>query len=88
MTVRRPSNFVYKVQRKLEKENYLVAPVSDSTCPFDLISISPKGKAAGIKCKLHGHVYAAERERLIAWRIPVFIASESEEHEIFVKPLI
>ena len=79
----------------LERMGYKVHPIwnDNQRCPFDLLSINPTGKVAGVKCKPHGHLTKAEREKLLYYDMPIFIASEkysgygSAAHEIKVKKL-
>ena len=46
-------NFKYRVVRKLERQGYRVHPIwnDNNRCPFDLISVNPNGKVAGVKLK-------------------------------------
>lgn len=75
------NSFKYNVIRKLERQGYRVHPIwnDNQRCPFDLISINPKGKVAAVKCKSHGHLTKDEKKELLWYDIPIFIASETYE---------
>lgn len=75
------NSFKYRVLRKLEREGYKLHPIynDNQRCPFDSISYNQKGKAAGIKCKPHGHLTKEERKELLWYDMPLFIASEKYE---------
>ena len=75
------NSFKYRVLRKLEREGYRVHPIynDNGRCPFDLLSVNPKGTVAGVKCKPHGHLTKEERGVLLWYDMPIFLASESYE---------
>jgi hypothetical protein len=88
-------SFKYRVLRKLESEGFRVHPIwnDNHRCPFDLISVNPKGKVAGVKCKQHGHLSKEEKEELLWYDMPMYVSSEkysggsSEVHEIKIERL-
>jgi Holliday junction resolvase len=75
----------YRVQCKLEKEGFAVAPVADSTFPVDLLAIRD-GKTRGYRVKAHGKIYKEElkkiREFAHEFRIAVFITKVNSANEI------
>lgn len=73
--------FKFRVLRKLVAQGYLVHPIwnDNDMCPFDLISVNPKGKVSGVKCKAHGHLTKEEKEKLLWYNIPMYVASEKWE---------
>ena len=89
-------SFKYRVLRKLESDGYKVHPIYNDNhrCPFDLLSVNPKGKVAGIVLKPHGHPTKPEKEELLWYGMPIFVASEkyeggsSEIHGIKVERLV
>ena len=88
-------SFKYHVIRKLERQGYRVHPIwnDNNRCPFDLLSVNPKGNVAGVKLRAHGHLIKEEREELLWYDMPMYIASEkyeggsSEVHGIKVEKL-
>ena len=81
-------NFTRNVIKKLEREGFTVMPAKRH-CGYELISINPIGKQAGIRVKPHGHITRPEREKLLSHKMPVYIASEKysgdpDIHEIKV----
>lgn len=88
-------SFKKRVIRKLERQGYRVHPIwnDNNRCSFDLISVNSKGKVAGIKLKAHGHITKQEKEELLWYDMPFFVASEkyeggsSEVHGIKVEKL-
>lgn len=90
------NTFKYHVFRKLKREGYKVYPLynNNQICPFDLISVNPKGKVAGVKCKPHEHLTKEERKELLWYNIPMYVASEKYEggssmvHEIKIEKVI
>ena len=85
------NSFKYRVLAKLEREGFRVHPIynDNKRCPFDLISVNPKGKVAGVKCKPHNHLTKQEKEELLWYDMPMYVASEqyaggSSEHMIKV----
>ena len=89
------NSFKYRVLRKLERQGYKVHPIynDNQRCPFDLISVNPKGKVVGIKCKPHEHITKQEKEELLWYDMPIYVASEkyegnySEVHAIKIEKL-
>ena len=89
-------SFKYRVIRKLQREGYRVHPIwnDNNRCPFDLISVNPKGKVAGVKLKPHEHLTKQERDELLWYDMPMYIASEkylggsSEVHGVKVERLM
>ena len=73
--------FKFRVVNKLEREGYRVHPIwnDNERCPFDLISVNPKGKVAGVKCKPHGHLTKEEIQKLLWYDMQMFVASEKWE---------
>ena len=90
------NTFKYRALRKLERLGYKVHPIynNNQRCPFDLISVNPKGKVAGVKCKPHEHLTKEERKELLWYNIPMYVASEKYEggssmvHEIKIEKVI
>lgn len=70
--------FKYHILRTLQRQGFRVHPIwnDNQRCPFDLISVNPKGKVAGIKLKAHGHLSKKEREELLWYDMHMFVASE------------
>lgn len=89
------NSFKNSVIRKLENEGYRVHPIwnDNNRCPFDLISVNPNGKVAGVKLKAHGHILKEEKEELLWYDMLMYVASEkweggsSEIHGVKVKRL-
>ena len=89
------TSFKKRVIRKLERQGYRVHPIwnDNQRSPIDLISVNPKGKVAGVKCKPHGHITKTERDELLWYDMQIFVASEkyeggsSEVHGIRVEKL-
>ena len=75
------NSFKYNVIRKLERQGYKVHPIwnDNNRCPFDLISVNPKGMVAAVKCKPHGHLTKQEKKELLWYDISIFVASEMYE---------
>lgn len=73
--------FKFRVANKLEREGYRVHHIwnDNQRCPFDLISVNPKGKVAGVKCKPHGHLTKEEKGELLWYDMQMFVASEKWE---------
>ena len=73
--------FKFRVANKLEREGYRVHPIwnDNQRCPFDLVSVNPKGKVAGVKCKPHGHLTNEEKKELLWYDMQMFVASEKWE---------
>ena len=88
-------SFKNRVIRKLERQGYRVHPIwnDNNRCPFDLLSVNPKGNVAGVKLRAHGHLIKEELEELLWYDMPMYIASEkyeggsSEIHGIKVEKL-
>ena len=88
-------SFKNRVIHKIERQGYRVHPIwnDNNRCPFDLISANPKGKVAGVKLKAHGHLTKGEKEELLWYDMPMYVASEkyeggsSEIHSIKVERL-
>ena len=88
-------SFKNRVIKKLERGGYRVHPIwnDNQRCPFDLLSVNPKGKGAYVKLKAHGHIAKQEKEELLWYDTPIFVASEkweggsSEIHGVKVKKL-
>lgn len=86
-------NFKNMVIRKLERQGYKVHPIynDNQRCPFDLVSVNPNGKVAGVKLKAHGHLTKPEKEKLSFYDMPLYLASEkydggsSEIHAVKVE---
>ena len=68
-------NFKRNVIKKLQREGFTVTPAK-RYCGYELISINPIGRQAGIRVKPHGHISRPERRKLLSHNIPVYIASE------------
>ena len=77
--------FKHKVQHKLENEQFIVAPIADSTFPVDLLAIR-NGETRGYRVKAHGKIYKEEVQKLRKFahklKIKVFIAKENSAREI------
>ena len=88
-------SFKNRVIQKSERQGYRVHPIwnDNNRCPFDLLSVNPKGKVAGVKLKAHGDITKEEREELLWYLMPMYVASEkweggsSEIHGIKVERL-
>ena len=79
-------NFTRNVIKKLEREGFTVMPAKRH-CGYELISINPIGRTAGVRVKAHGHISEPERKELLSCGMPVFVASEkytgdSNTHDI------
>ena len=74
-------SFKNRIAEKLKREGYRVHPIwnDNQRCPFDLISVNPNGKVAGVKCKAHGHITKEEKEELMWYNMPMYVASEKWE---------
>lgn len=89
------NQFAKAVKRKLERQGHRVTESNNFT--FDFVSVNPKGKKVGIKCKPHRHVYAPERRKLLKLSHSlgldsVYVASEKYvtdqgTHEIKIETL-
>jgi len=79
--------FKHKVQRKLENEHFIVAPIADSTFPIDLLAFREDG-TRGYRIKAHGKIYDAELQTLRKLarelKIKVFTAKENAAREIII----
>ncbi len=79
--------FKYKVQHRLERQGFSVAPIADSTFPVDLIAIR-NGETRGYRCKAHGKIYKPELQilRKLAQKLKVriYIAKENGAREIVI----
>ena len=74
-------SFKNRVIRKLERQGYRVHPIwnDNNRCPFDLISVNPKGKGAYVKLKAHGHITKKEKDELLWYDMKILVASEKYE---------
>ena len=68
-------NFKRNVIKKLQREGFTVMPAKRHS-GYELISINPLGRQAGIRVKAHGHISAPERRELLSHKMPIFVASE------------
>jgi len=68
-------NFKSNVIKKLQQEGFTVSHAKRH-CGYELISVNPIGKEAGVRVKAHGHITRPERIKLLSHKMPIYIASE------------
>jgi len=83
--------FAKSVKQELEMRGFTI--FNSENFSFDFIAISEKGKKIGVKCQAHGHLNKPQRQKLLSFGVPMYVASEkyvtdSTIHKIKIKEVI